>query len=245
LVAEPQQARKRRRVVVLDSIEEGVGEGAFVAGAAVNAFASQPSEVVEELPRRRVAFARAVASVAANAAVELKEDVSRAAATGGPAQSRKRPRGGADNAELASLACMFQEVRPPSASCGTGAGCHVENERRSHHTLTWCRPRQVDDQPLDEEETEVPAPPPYRAAPLPTRSALGTPTPVRAQAMWPSLKGDYDAYVAALKGRASPMPMAQFVSMRARSPHGMGMPRLPPAVLATVEEEDHEVEQRK
>ena len=63
--------------------------------------------------------------------------------------------------------------------------------------------------------------------------------------MWPSLKGDYDAYVAALKGRASPMPMAQFVAMRARSPRGMGMPRLPPAVLATVEEEDHEVEQRK
>jgi hypothetical protein len=117
LVTEPQQARKRRRVVILDSIEEAVGEGAFVAGAAVNAFASQPSEVVEEPPRRRVAFARAVASVAANAAVELKEDVSRAAATGGPAQSRKRPRGGADNAELASLACMFQEVRPPSASC--------------------------------------------------------------------------------------------------------------------------------
>ena len=114
-------------------------------------------------------------------------------------------------------------------------------------------PWQVDEQALDCEDAEGEEPRGGRAAAVavPTQrvASLGTPTPRKAVAMYPTLEGDYNDYVGALKGRASPMPFNAFVSMRAHGKPGSvaglpaGLPRLAPSLLCTIDEEDHEVDQ--
>ena len=117
----------------------------------------------------------------------------------------------------------------------------------------------MDEQALDCEETEEEEPRGGRAmavavatqqaAPTQRVAPLGTPTPRKAVAMYPTLEGDYNDYVGALKGRASPMPFNAFVSMRAHGKPGSvaglpaGLPRLAPSLLCTIDEEDHEVDQ--
>jgi hypothetical protein len=115
---------------------------------------------------------------------------------------------------------------------------------------TW----QVDEEALDcddTEEEEVPRGGRAAVAAVAVQRAapVGTPTPRKAVAMYPTLEGDYRDYVDALKGRASPMPFPAFVSMRAHGKLGSvaglpaGQPRLAPSLLCTIDEEDHEVDQ--
>ena len=264
-VLETAQGRKRRRGDENTAPGDAGAQQPHLSASLLVAPARLPSvarpppglsaEAQDQAPRR-AAFARALGAVAAT--VEEEGDGEKRPSKRGRTQTGAGAGRPKENAELASLASLFQQVRGHPSGCGRArqGSCHLEPclhpRAPAPPPLTPRGTWQVDEADLECEEDEEPRggrAAPSAAVPTARVTALGTPTPRKAVAMYPTLQGDYDQYVSALKGRADPMPFPAFVAMRSREKVGTaaglpgGMPRLPPSLLCTIDEEDHEVDQ--